>query len=129
MITVYEDADHIFSALAAGAAGYLLKRTAREALLNAIREVYEGGSPITASIARKVVQSFQRPAAPSSPPGADLSPRENEVLQLLAGGYLYKEVADVLHLSVPTVNTYVRRIYEKLNVRSRAQAVAKVSGR
>ena len=129
MITVYEDADHIFAALSAGAAGYLLKRTARVALLTAIREVHEGGSPITASIARKVVQSFQRPAAPSVAATADLSPRENEVLQLLASGYLYKEVADVLHLSVPTVNTYVRRIYEKLNVRSRAQAVAKVSGR
>ena len=129
MITVYEDADHIFAALSAGAAGYLLKRTARVALLTAIREVHEGGSPITASIARKVVQSFQWPAAPSVAATADLSPRENEVLQLLASGYLYKEVAEVLHLSVPTVNTYVRRIYEKLNVRSRAQAVAKVSGR
>ncbi len=129
MITVYEDADHIFSALAAGAAGYLLKRTAREALLTAIREVHDGGSPITASIARKVVQSFHRPATAAPDPTADLSPRENEVLQLLAGGYLYKEVADALQLSVPTVNTYVRRIYEKLNVRSRAQAVAKVTGR
>lgn len=129
MITVYEDTDHIFDALAAGAAGYLLKRTAREALLTAIRDVHEGGSPITASIARKVVQTFQRPAAAAIAATAELSPRENEVLQLLAGGYLYKEVADVLHLSVPTVNTYVRRIYEKLNVRSRAQAVAKVSGR
>lgn len=127
MITVYEDGDHIFSALAAGASGYLLKRTARDAMLDAIREVHEGGSPITASIARKVVQSFQRPA-PSELVSSALSPRENEVLQLLASGYLYKEVADALQVSVPTVNTYVRRIYEKLNVRSRAQAVAKMQG-
>lgn len=125
MITVYEDSDHIFSALEAGASGYLLKRTARAALLDAIREVHAGGSPITASIARRVVQSFQRPA-PSHPVAETLSPREHEVLQMLAGGYLYKEVAEALQISVPTVNTYVRRIYEKLNVNSRAQAVAKI---
>jgi DNA-binding NarL/FixJ family response regulator len=127
MITVYEDGDHIFAALAAGASGYLLKRTARDAMLDAIREVHAGGSPMTASIARKVVQTFQRPA-PAEGAGCALSPRESEVLHLLAGGYLYKEVAEALQLSVPTVNTYVRRIYEKLNVRSRAQAVAKMQG-
>jgi DNA-binding NarL/FixJ family response regulator len=127
MITVYEDGDHIFAALAAGASGYLLKRTARDAMLDAIREVHAGGSPMTASIARKVVQTFQRPE-PAEGAGCALSPRESEVLHLLAGGYLYKEVAEALQLSVPTVNTYVRRIYEKLNVRSRAQAVAKMQG-
>ena len=124
MLTVYEDADHIYNALAAGATGYLLKETPRQELLDALKEVHRGGSPMTSNIARKVVQSFrQSSAAPQS--GEDLSPREQEVLGLLARGYLYKEIADRLNISVPTVNTYVRRMYEKLHVRSRAQAVAR----
>lgn len=124
MLTVYEDSNHIFEALAAGATGYLLKRTARESLLTALREVYAGGSPMSSNIARKVVQSLQG-TPPKAKPAADgLSPRENEVLALLAQGYLYKEIADSIGISLPTVNTYIRRIYEKLHVRSRAQAVA-----
>jgi DNA-binding NarL/FixJ family response regulator len=125
MLTVYEDTDHIVQALQAGASGYLLKQTKRAGLLNAIREVHAGGSPMTANIARKVVQSFQQHAPASVPAGAELSPRETEVLELLARGHLYKEIADALNISLPTVNTYIRRIYEKLHVRSRAQAVAK----
>lgn len=123
MLTVYEDADHIFDALAAGASGYLLKQTPFNELLAALREVHAGGSPMTSNIARKVVQSFQQfhPVGDSE----ELSPREHEVLDLLAHGYLYKEIAESLGISVPTVNTYIRRIYEKLHVRSRAQAVAK----
>jgi Response regulator containing a CheY-like receiver domain and an HTH DNA-binding domain len=124
MVTVYEDADHIFNALAVGASGYLLKQTPRNDLLAALKEVYAGGSPMSSNIARKVVQSFRRPDQGSNP-GDDLSPREREVLELLARGYLYKEIADSLSISVPTVNPYIRRIYEKLHVRSRAQAVAK----
>jgi DNA-binding NarL/FixJ family response regulator len=124
MLTVYEDADHIYSALAAGATGYLLKQTPREELLAALEEVHGGGSPMTSNIARKVVQSFRHTPA-ASPEDDGLSPREQEVLELLARGYLYKEIAERLTISVPTVNTYVRRIYEKLHVRSRAQAVAK----
>ncbi len=124
MLTVYEDADHIYNALAAGATGYLLKQTPREELLSALEEVHRGGSPMTSNIARKVVQSFKQTSAPL-PPGEELSPREQEVLDLLARGYLYKEIAERLNISVPTVNTYVRRMYEKLHVRSRAQAVAK----
>jgi DNA-binding NarL/FixJ family response regulator len=124
MLTVYEDSDHIYDALAAGATGYLLKQTPREELLGALEEVYGGGSPMTSNIARKVVQSFGRTSAPV-PPGEELSPREQEVLELLARGFLYKEIAERLSISVPTVNTYVRRMYEKLQVRSRAQAVAK----
>src|SRR5215813_13936585 len=124
MLTVYEDADHIYSALAAGATGYLLKQTPREELLRALEEVHRGGSPMTSNIARKVVQSF-RQSATSATDGENLSPREQEVLDLLARGYLYKEIAERLNISVPTVNTYVRRIYEKLHVRSRGQAVAK----
>jgi DNA-binding NarL/FixJ family response regulator len=124
MLTVYEDADHIYNALAAGATGYLLKQTPRAELLNALEEVHRGGSPMTSNIARKVVQSFRR-TSPSISASDDLSPREQEVLDLLARGYLYKEIAERLNISVPTVNTYVRRMYEKLHVRSRAQAVAK----
>lgn len=123
MLTVYEDSNHIFEALAAGATGYLLKRTARESLLTALREVYAGGSPMSSNIARKVVQSLQQ-TRPKAKPADGLSPRENEVLALLAQGYLYKEIAESIGISLPTVNTYIRRIYEKLHVRSRAQAVA-----
>jgi len=124
MLTVYEDADHIYDALSAGATGYLLKQTPREELLGALSDVHQGGSPMTSNIARKVVQSFKQSFAPV-PPGEQLSPREQEVLELLARGYLYKEIADRLNISVPTVNTYIRRMYEKLHVRSRGQAVAK----
>jgi DNA-binding NarL/FixJ family response regulator len=124
ILTVYEDADHIYNALAAGASGYLLKQTPRAELLAALRDVHAGGSPMTSNIARKVVQSFQR-ATPDLGESANLSPREREVLELLARGYMYKEISGTLNLSVPTVNTYIRRIYEKLHVRSRAQAVAK----
>jgi DNA-binding NarL/FixJ family response regulator len=124
MLTVYEDADHIYNALAAGATGYLLKETPRQELLDALQDVHHGGSPMTSNIARKVVQSFGH-ARHSSVTADELSPREQEVLDLLARGYLYKEIAERLNISIPTVNTYVRRMYEKLHVRSRAQAVAK----
>lgn len=124
VLTVYEDADHIYDALAAGATGYLLKSTRREELLAAIKQVHEGGSPMTGYIARKVVQSFQ-PAQPEKPGPDVLSPREWEVLRLLARGYAYKEIADSLGISMPTVNTHIHRIYEKLQVRSRSEAVAR----
>ena len=124
MLTVYEDTDNIFNALAAGAAGYLLKRTKSAELLEAIREVQRGGSPMTTHIARKVTQSFQR-AGPSSQPTENLSQREQEVLDCLSKGFLYKEIADKLGISYETVHTYIRRIYEKLQVRTRTEAVAK----
>ena len=124
MLTVYEDADHIFNALMVGATGYLLKQTPRHELLAALNQVHAGGSPMTSNIARKVVQSFQRHSQ-AADGDVELSPREAEVLELLARGYLYKEIAEALAISLPTVNTYIRRIYEKLHVRSRAQAVAK----
>ncbi len=123
MLTVYEDADHIFAALAAGATGYLLKSTRRAELLTAIQQVVEGGSPMSSGIARKVVQSFAKTDASRSELEV-LSPREQSVLSLLAQGLLYKEIAESLAISVPTVNTYIRRIYEKLHVRSRSQAIA-----
>ncbi len=124
MLTVYEDPDHIFKALSSGASGYLLKRTPRAELLAAVKDVYAGGSPMSSNIARKIVQSFQR-FSPSLAEPDNLSPREREVLELLARGYLYKEIAESLHISRPTVNTHIRRIYEKLHVRSRSQAVAR----
>lgn len=126
MVTVYEDANHIFDALAVGASGYLLKQTRRAELLDALRDVHAGGSPMSSQIARKVVQSFRRnETGGADGESAELSQREREVLELLARGYLYKEIAEQLKISVQTVNTYIRRIYEKLHVRSRAQAVAK----
>jgi DNA-binding NarL/FixJ family response regulator len=123
MLTVYEDADHIFAALAAGATGYLLKSTSRAELLTAIHQIVAGGSPMSSGIARKVVQSFAKTDAPRSELET-LSPREQAVLSLLAQGLLYKEIAESLAISGPTVNTYIRRIYEKLHVRSRSQAIA-----
>ncbi|MGH7950675.1 MAG: response regulator transcription factor [Limisphaerales bacterium] len=124
MLTVYEDAEHIFKALTAGASGYLLKRLPRAELLAALKDVHAGGSPMSSNIARKVVQSFQRFTSPPSE-AEGLSPREREVLELLARGYLYKEISDLLQISVPTVSTYIRRVYDKLHVHSRSQAVAK----
>ena len=127
MLTVYADTDHIFAALSAGATGYLLKGTRRSQLLTAIKQIAQGGSPMTCSIARKVVQSFTRAESGNKPPSdfEALSPRERTVLDLLAKGYLYKEIAESLGLSLMTVDTYVRRVYEKLHVNSRSQAIAK----
>jgi RNA polymerase sigma factor (sigma-70 family) len=124
MLTVYEDTESIFNALAAGANGYMLKRTSSKELLEAIREVQRGGSPMTMHIARKVVQSFQRTAATAAAT-ENLSDREQQVLDLLSQGLMYKEIADKLGISYETVHTYIRRIYEKLQVRTRTEAVAK----
>jgi DNA-binding NarL/FixJ family response regulator len=124
MLTAYEDTENIFNALAAGATGYLLKRSPRAELLDAMREVHRGGSPMTTHIARKVVQSFQKqPASPQT--GDALSAREQEVLDYLSQGFLYKEIAEKMGISYETVHTYIRRIYEKLQVRTRTEAVAK----
>jgi len=124
MLTVYEDTENIFNALAAGASGYMLKRTPRAELIEAIKEVQRGGSPMTTHIARMVVQSFLKPVTKSEPT-ADLSPREREVLDLLSQGLMYKEISDKIGVSYETVHTYIRRIYEKLQVRTRTEAVAK----
>ena len=124
MFTVYEDTDQIFQALAAGASGYLLKRLPPAKLLQAIQEVHEGGSPMSSSIARKVVASFQM-VEPDSGKRPHLSPREEAVLDFLAKGFTYKQIADRLEISIDTVRTYLRRIYEKLHVQSRTEAVAK----
>ena len=128
MLTVYEDTEKIFRALAAGANGYLLKRSSPTKLLAAIREVYGGGSPMTSSIARKVVASFQTQKPAVNATGeklGQLSPREQAVLEGLAKGWTYKQLASELDISIDTIRTYIRRIYEKLHVQSRTEAVAK----
>jgi DNA-binding NarL/FixJ family response regulator len=124
MLTVYEDTESVFNALAAGASGYLLKLVPRPELLEAIQRVHAGGSPMTSHIARKVVQSFRQPA-PMGAETAKLSPREQEVLEHLAKGFLYKEISRALDISYDTVHNHIRHIYEKLHVRSRTQAVTK----
>ena len=126
MHTVYEDSNHIFDALQSGATGYLLKQSAHDELLAALKYVHAGGSPMTSYIARRVAQCFPNsPAQSEKDDNLSLSPREREVLDMLARGFLYKEIAESLSISVRTVDTYIRRIYEKLHVRSRSQAVAK----
>ena len=128
MLTVYQNTDNIFKALAAGATGYLLKQTPPSELLAAIRDVNAGGSPMSGHIARKIVQSFQEPAPKTCEEASALSPREVEVLDLLARGFLYKEIADQMKISYATVHTHIRHVYEKLHVRSRTEAVAKHLG-
>jgi DNA-binding NarL/FixJ family response regulator len=124
MLTVYENTNIIFSALSAGASGYLLKQSSPEQIIQAIREVHEGGSPMTSHIARKVVASFQNIVNPVNE-YEKLSLREQEVLELLAQGFLYREISEKLKISYATVHTHLRHIYEKLHVRSRTEAVTK----
>jgi DNA-binding NarL/FixJ family response regulator len=124
MLTVFEDTGKIFSAITAGASGYLLKRMPPSKLLDAISEVVSGGSPMSAPIARKVVQMLKTMPAPGDD-NMNLSDREREVIDGMAAGKPYKEIADQLGVSVHTVRSYIRRIYEKLHVRTRTEAVAK----
>ena len=124
MLTVYEESDKIFNSLLAGARGYLLKRTSTPELLEAIQQVTQGGTPLTDHIARKVVSYFNQKGARNNVMES-LSPREAQVLEQLAQGASYKEVADQLQLSVDTVRMNVRHIYQKLHVHSRGEAVAK----
>ncbi|HEY4248706.1 MAG TPA: response regulator transcription factor [Lacunisphaera sp.] len=124
VLTVYEDSEHIFQALKAGASGYLLKRAEPDEVLEAIRNAREGGAPMSSQIAYRVVRSFHEPA----PKGLDtttLTEREKEILTLLSQGFANKELADKLQISVPTVRTHLRHIYEKLHVRSRSEAIVK----
>ncbi len=124
MLTVYEDTESVFNALAAGASGYLLKLATRQELLEAIQQAHAGGSPMTSHIARKVVQSF-RHAAPIETETTQLTPREQQVLEHLVKGFLYKEISESLGISYDTVHNHIRHIYEKLHVRSRTEAVTK----
>ena len=122
MLTVYDDSEKIFKALEMGASGYLLKRSPSKEILNAVMEVHRGGSPMSSYIARQVVQSFRKRTNPESP---DLSPREAEVLALVAKGYINKEIADQLGVGLETVRSYLKSIYEKLHVCSRTEAAMK----
>ena len=126
MLTVHDDTAVIFDALAAGACGYLLKPIRAAELVGAVRDVAAGGAPMSSNIARRVVQAFKKP--PPARPGhaalADLTPREREILGMLAQGFQYKEIAEQTGTSYHTVHAHIRRIYEKLHVRSRAMAVS-----
>ena len=127
MLTVYDDRKQIFEALEMGASGYLLKRTPAAEILKAIQEVHTGGAPMSSYIARQVVQSFSRRTAAQTPDAA-LSPREKEVLALVAKGYINKEIASMLGLTEHTVHGYLKQVYEKLHVRSRTEATMKYFG-
>jgi DNA-binding NarL/FixJ family response regulator len=134
MLTVYEDSDALFKSLMAGANGYLVKRTPRPKLIEALREICAGGAPMSRSIARKVVDFFHQasrlPAAPGQPPELQtLTPREQEILASLAKGHSYKEIAAELGISGDTTRKHMCRIYEKLHVRSRTEAILKYLGR
>ena len=131
MCTVYEEDEKIFEALNAGASGYVLKKTAPDKLLDAIKELYEGGAPMSSQIARKVVTTFQNKTVTSASNGILdlLSRREKEILEMLSKGLLYKEIADQLSISSETVRKHVYHIYEKLHVGTRIEAVNKFFGR
>ena len=124
MLTAYEEEDNIFNALREGASGYLLKTSSPEELFDAIRDVYSGGAPFSSHIARKVAQYFRQDREVVEE-NKSLSPREREVLKLLSSGYIYKEVADQLNITIETVRTYVKRICAKLHVRSKTEAILK----
>ncbi len=128
MLTTYVETDQIFNSLRAGASGYILKNRPPAELVQAVEQVCAGGAPMSLQIARKVVEHFHRIAKPSADT-EKLSQREEEVLALLSKGCLYKEIADQLNISLNTVRTYMKRIYEKLHVQSRTEAAAKYVGR
>jgi DNA-binding NarL/FixJ family response regulator len=127
MLTVYEDGDSIFNALKAGACGYLLKRSSPTEILDAVTAVRQGGVPMTGEIARKVIMTFQSPVA-GSEEMVTLSSREQEILELLSQGLLNKEIADKLSISYHTVKVHLKHVYDKLHVRSRAEAMLKFMG-
>ena len=129
MCTVYEEDEKIFEALAAGASGYILKKTAPGKLLEAIRELYEGGAPMSSQIARKVVAVFSKTTKTTNQSLDTLSHREAEILELLAKGLLYKEIAAKLGIAQETVRKHVYHIYEKLHVNNRVEAVNRYFGR
>jgi len=126
MLTVFEDEERIFRSLQAGASGYLLKSASGDEIIGAIAQIARGESPMSGSIARKVVASFH---APRPGPETDLSPREREILDLLVAGLRYKEIAARLSISIDTVRTHIRHIYNKLHVHSRGELTARLLGR
>lgn len=129
MFTIYEDSEQVFEALTAGASGYLLKKTPHDQISPALKELYEGGSPMSTQIARKVVAYFQKNDATENDGEHILSSREKEVLELLSKGYLYKEIAAKLQISTGTVRQHIHKIYEKLHVQNRTEALNKFYGK
>jgi len=125
MQTVFEENDKIFAAICAGASGYMLKKTPPQKMIEAIRETYHGGAPMAASVAVKVLQMFRLQTKADKNEFIDLSVREKEILALLVKGKSYKAVASECFISIDTVSTHVRHIYEKLHVHSKSEAVAK----
>jgi RNA polymerase sigma factor (sigma-70 family) len=128
MFTIYEDSEQVLDALSAGASGYLLKKTPKAKILEALQELHAGGSPMNAHIARKLVNYFQREKEIRNTE-AQLSPREKEVLELLSKGFLYKEIGDRLNITTGTVRQHIHKIYEKLHVQNRTEALNKFFGR
>ncbi|MBL7731325.1 MAG: response regulator transcription factor [Chitinophagaceae bacterium] len=128
MFTVYENNDQVFEALKAGASGYLLKKTPPLQIIEAVKELHQGGSPMSASIARKLVTIFQEKETGTNSEASVLTPREKEVLELLAKGMLYKEIAEQLQISFHTVRQHIGKIYEKLHVQNKTEAINKVYG-
>ncbi len=128
MLTMYEESSLIFDALKAGASGYLLKRTPPQEVVASILQAQVGGAPMSPEVALRVVNYFHQPAPAPDSEVSTLAAREREVLYLLSKGYLYKEIGEQLEISTHTVNSHIRRIYEKLHVQSRSQAVAKYRG-
>jgi DNA-binding NarL/FixJ family response regulator len=125
VLTVYGDNEQVFNALAAGASGYLLKRSTTAEIIQGIMDVYDGGAPMTGEIARKVVQSFAKNYSKAASDDETLTPREEDVLHLLAKGYASKEIADKLSLRYDTIRFHLKNIYTKLHVRSRTEAIIK----
>ena len=124
MFTIYENSDHVFQALEAGATGYLLKNSSPSKIVESLRELHNGGSPMNAEIAKKLVTRFQKPVLPQNE--YHLTPKEKLVLELMSKGYLYKEIADELNNTVNTIKQHIRHIYEKLHVQNKAEAINKV---
>ena len=126
IFTIYENDDKVFDALAAGASGYLLKKTSGDKIIEAIKELYNGGSPMSSQIARKVIGHFKENTKPGH---EDLTKKENEILILLSKGFLYKEIAAQLSITVGTVTQHIHHIYEKLHVSNKTEAINKVFGK
>ena len=128
MFTIYENHEHVLEALSAGASGYILKNTSSQKIKEAVKELYDGGAPMNSHIARKLVAAFQKNTAADPQKAYNITGREKEILHLLAKGYLYKEIAGDLGISTGTVKQHIHKIYEKLHVQNRTEAINKMFG-